>query len=91
MHAVVGGLGLKARFLPIAFPLAYAAAAAMELAANLRPSRPEPMLTRYTVGVLGRSQTLSIARAKSELGWAPRVGLRDGIARTISAWRNAHA
>jgi nucleoside-diphosphate-sugar epimerase len=63
----------------------------MEVAANLRPSRPEPVLTRYTVGVLGKSQTLSIDRAKGELGWAPRVPLWDGIERTLSAWRTAHA
>jgi 2-alkyl-3-oxoalkanoate reductase len=91
MRAVVGGLGLKARFMPIGFSLAYAAAAAMEAAAHLRPSRPEPVLTRYTVGVLGKSQTLSIDRAKAELGWAPRVALADGIERTLSAWRSAHA
>jgi nucleoside-diphosphate-sugar epimerase len=91
MRAVVSGLGLKARFLPIGFSLAYAAAAAMEAAAILRPSRPEPVLTRYTVGVLAKSQTLSIGRAKSELGWAPRIALRDGIARTLAAWRIARA
>jgi nucleoside-diphosphate-sugar epimerase len=91
MRAVVDGLGLKVRFMPIGFPLAYAAAAAMEAAANLRPSRPEPVLTRYTAGVLGKSQTLSIDRAKSELGWAPRVRLWDGIERTLSAWRTSHA
>ncbi|GAB2177052.1 NAD(P)-dependent oxidoreductase [Dongia sp. agr-C8] len=91
MRAVVDGLGLKTRLMPIRFPLAYAAAMALEVAANLRPSRPEPVLTRYTVGVLGRSQTLSIERAKSELGWAPRVTLRDGIEHTLSAWKAAHA
>jgi nucleoside-diphosphate-sugar epimerase len=91
MRTVVDGLGLKARFMPIGFSLAYGAAAAMEAAANLRPSRPEPVLTRYTVGVLGKTQTLSIDRAKSELGWTPRVGLRDGIERTLAAWRTARA
>lgn len=91
MRAVVRGLGLKTRLIPIRFPLAYAAAAAMEAMANLRPSRPEPVLTRYTVGVLGKSQTLSIDRARRELDWAPRVSLQDGIERTLSAWRAAHA
>jgi nucleoside-diphosphate-sugar epimerase len=91
MQTVVAGLGLKTRCVPIGFSLAYAAAAAMEAAANLRPSRPEPVLTRYTVGVLGRSQTLSIDRAKKELAWCPRIGLRDGIGRTLSAWKAGHA
>lgn len=91
MRAVVRGLNLKTRLIPIRFPLAYAAAAAMEAAASLRPSRPEPVLTRYTVGVLGKSQTLSIERARSELGWTPSLSLRDGIERTLSAWRTAHA
>jgi nucleoside-diphosphate-sugar epimerase len=49
------------------------------------------VLTRYTVGVLGRSQTLSIDRAKKELAWCPRIGLRDGIGRTLSAWKAGHA
>jgi 2-alkyl-3-oxoalkanoate reductase len=91
MLTVVQGLGLRTRFVPITFPVAYALAAAMEAMANLRPSRPEPVLTRYTVGVLGKSQTLSIDRAKRELGWAPRVALRDGIESTLAAWRAAHA
>ena len=69
MRAVVDGLGLKARFIPIRFLLAYAAAAAMETAANLRPSRPEPVLTRYTVGVLGKTQnSRSIVRKASSAG-----------------------
>jgi nucleoside-diphosphate-sugar epimerase len=91
MRAVVTGLGLKARLVPIAFALAYAAAAALEAAACLRPSRPEPVLTRYTVGVLAKTQTLSIERARRELGWTPRVALRDGIDRTLAAWRSEHA
>jgi nucleoside-diphosphate-sugar epimerase len=91
MRAVVNGLGLKTRLVPVGFKLAYAAAAALEAAARLRPAQPEPVLTRYTVGVLGRSQTLSIEAARRDLGYAPRVSLQDGIARTLHAWSAAHA
>jgi nucleoside-diphosphate-sugar epimerase len=91
MERIKDGLGLKVRFVALPFRVAYAAAAALEAAASLRPSRPEPVLTRYSVGALGKSQTLSIAAARRDLGYAPAVPLQVAIDRTISAWRQAHA
>lgn len=88
---VADGLGLKVRFVHVPFRAAYMAAAAMELAALLRPSQPEPVLTRYSVGVLGRSQTLSISAARRDIGYRPAISLSDGIDRTIAAWRASHA
>jgi nucleoside-diphosphate-sugar epimerase len=43
----------------------------------------EPLLTRYTVGVLGYSQTLHIQKAKTELGYHPPVSLATGITRSL--------
>ena len=65
--------------------------AAMECAAMLRPSQPEPVLTRYAIGMLGKSQTLSIAAARHDLGYNPAIPVSEGIDRTIAAWRVAHA
>lgn len=49
-------------------------------------SQKEPLLTSYSVGLLGITQTLDITRAKSELGYKPLVSLREGLAR-YADWR----
>lgn len=77
-------------FIPknISYRLAYSKALAQELLANLNSGHPEPNLTRYLVGILGKSQTLDIARAQDDLGYVPKVSLTDGIQR-YAAWLNA--
>lgn len=42
----------------------------------------EPRLTRYSIGVLAYDMTLSLARARAALGYAPIVTLDEGIRRT---------
>jgi nucleoside-diphosphate-sugar epimerase len=68
------------RHLP--YPLALAAAGALELAARLRGG--EPRLTRYAVRVVGRPTDYRVDRARRELGFAPRVELGDGVRRHFS-------
>jgi nucleoside-diphosphate-sugar epimerase len=51
---------------------------------TLRRPRP-PVFTRYVVSLLGRSTRFSTARARTELGWRPQVGIEDGLRRTL-AW-----
>lgn len=48
-------------------------------------SRWEPPLTRYTVGVLAKSQTLDISAARDLLGYSPRVNTAEGL-RAFGAW-----
>jgi 2-alkyl-3-oxoalkanoate reductase len=91
MHRIVAALRLRVRFVAVPFRLAYLAAAALEAAASVRPGRPEPAMTRYSVGVLGKSQTLCIDAARRDFGYRPRIPLGEGIERTAAAWRTAHA
>lgn len=91
LRHITAALRLKARFVAVPFAVAYSAAYALEAVARALPGRPEPALTRYTVGVLGRSQTLSIAAARRDFGYVPRVSLDDGIERTAAAWRSSYA
>ena len=91
MQRIAAGLGLRVRFLELPFAFAYRVAAILESIARLLPSRPEPILTRYAVGVLARSQTLSIAAAQRDLGFKPAVSLDEGLRRTLSAWKARHA
>ena len=80
------------RLIPVPRNVAVAIAGIAERIAQLRPRRPEPRLTRYGVGVLGYSQTLDIARARLELGYAPEMSLDQGIERYARWWtRHAHA
>lgn len=44
-----------------------------------------PLLTRHAVYLLGRDQGYSIAKARAELGWEPRVGLEQGLALSVAA------
>jgi dihydroflavonol-4-reductase len=50
----------------------------------------EPPIYRRRVDFYTKSRAFDIRRARQEIGYAPRVGLRDGIARTL-AWYREHA
>jgi 2-alkyl-3-oxoalkanoate reductase len=72
----------------ISFQKAYQIAFGLELLAKALPGNKEPLLTRYSVGVLGRSQTLDITKASLTLGYKPKVSLSEGLIRFADAWRS---
>jgi len=47
----------------------------------------EPPIFRRRVDFFTKSRAFDISRARAELGFAPRVGLRDGIGRTLEWYR----
>ncbi len=47
----------------------------------------EPPLYRRRVDFFTKSRAFDITRARTELGYAPRVGLREGIKRTLDWYR----
>ena len=49
----------------------------------------EPPIYRRRVDFYTKSRAFDITRARQELGYSPRVGLRDGIGRTLE-WYRAH-
>jgi dihydroflavonol-4-reductase len=51
------------------------------------PLRIEPPIYRRRVDFFTKSRAFDIARARQEIGYAPRVGLREGIARTLEWYR----
>lgn len=71
-------LQMKLKLRPISYPLAELMARSMELSAVF--SGREPVLTRYTLGLLAFSQTLNIEAAKSTLNYRPQVSLKQGFA-----------
>lgn len=80
-----GALRMRVRLVPVPRGAAVALAGLSERIARLRPGQPEPRLTRYGVGVIGWSQTLDIAKARRELGYAPSMSIEEGIVRYARA------
>ncbi len=77
---------LRRRDVP--YPVAYALASLTECSAKFFGAG-EPTLTRYGVIALGRDMTLDIARARTELGYAPTIGVDEGLER-LARWSKRH-
>jgi len=54
-----------------------------------RPLGVEPPIYRRRVDFFTKSRAFDISRARVELGYAPAVGLRDGIRQTLDWYRSA--
>jgi nucleoside-diphosphate-sugar epimerase len=78
---VLQRLDLPTNLRQISLPLALAAAAAMEARAAL--TGQEPLLTRYSAAILGRTQTYDISAAQRDLGYVPLVSVAQGIEHTL--------
>ena len=57
--------------------------------AACKPFGVEPPLYRRRVDFFTKSRAFDISRARAELGYAPQVGLREGIRRTLAWYRHA--
>jgi nucleoside-diphosphate-sugar epimerase len=53
------------------------------------PVRVEPPIYRRRVDFFTKSRAFDISRARAEIGYAPRVGLREGIRKTLT-WYAEH-
>lgn len=78
-------LGFEAEIPTVSFRKAMAAATAMEIHARMFGA--EPLLTRYSVTILAKTQTYDISASKQFLGYRPKVSLDDGIAATLADMR----
>jgi nucleoside-diphosphate-sugar epimerase len=72
----------------ISYPMALRLAAVLEMVNSLLPGRPEPLLTRYMVGILAKSTTLNISAAHRDLGYVPRISVEEGFQRFVQWWKN---
>jgi nucleoside-diphosphate-sugar epimerase len=77
-------LGVRVRYVGLPRGLGSSLAALSEWLARRRPGQPEPRITRYGLGLLSYSQTLSIDAARRELGYTPRLSTSAGIAQHAS-------
>jgi nucleoside-diphosphate-sugar epimerase len=81
--ADVAGVPEPTRHLPV-WPF-WTAGALCELVCA--PFGIEPPLFRRRVDFFTKSRAFDITRAREEIGYAPRVGLREGIGRTLDWYR----
>lgn len=88
LRQVLRRLGIDDRLRVVPLSLMLAVATGMEARAAL--TGREPLLTRYSVAILGRTQTYDISAARHDLGYAPRVTVAEGVERTMESLRNAH-
>ena len=71
----------------ISYRFAYWAGLFSEAIGRLIRLRRPPHLTRYAVALIGRSTRFSIAKARQQLGWQPRVAGREGVRRALEWYR----
>jgi 2-alkyl-3-oxoalkanoate reductase len=90
VQKLCAALGLAYPRRKISYPAAMALASTLEVVHRCLPGQPEPLLTRYMVGVLAKSTTLDIRAARRDLGYAPRVSVEEGFERFVHAWRKEH-
>ena len=83
--AKIAGVGAPRLHLPV-WPIWMAAALCEAVCV---PLAIEPPLYRRRVDFFTKSRAFDISRARAELGYSPRVGLREGISRTLE-WYRVH-
>ncbi|QVL57791.1 MAG: NAD-dependent epimerase/dehydratase family protein [Simkaniaceae bacterium] len=77
-------IGREMKIRKIPYELAKSLAKGADWVSKL--TRKEPLFTPYTIGVLAHSQIFDIHLAKKELGYLPRVSVKEGINRYAEWW-----
>jgi nucleoside-diphosphate-sugar epimerase len=72
---------------PLPLSVGLGLASTLEWVANTFQGGKEPILTRYAVGLLAKSQTLDITAAREQLGYVPKVSIDEGLAHFVAWWR----
>ncbi len=88
IETVMEKLGKSFSYREISYQKAFLLATAMEFVSTNLLGGKEPLLTRYTVSVLSQSQTLSIDKARKELGYEPVISIEQGTKEFIEWWKD---
>jgi nucleoside-diphosphate-sugar epimerase len=88
LGAIAAALDASAPTRHIPYRLAVMLGAGCEIATRLAGGQQPPPLMRYGVQVLGGENRFSIARARNELGFSPRVGLPEGVRHSVEWYRS---
>ena len=89
INNVLKGIGKKQITEKVSFNTAYIVASILEIASKLY-SKKEPALTKYSVGVLSKSFTLDISKAKDLLNYKPIISTDNSIEDFINWYKNTY-
>jgi nucleoside-diphosphate-sugar epimerase len=87
LDALTDGLSLPRVTRQVPYRLAYAIGVFSEIVGHLIRIKRPPHVTRYGVSLMGRPTRFSIEKARTQLGWEPRVGAAEGLRRTLEWYR----
>ena len=79
INSILEAIGLSRVTTKVPYWLLYSIAFALEKTALLIPNSQEPTLTRYSVGVLAKSFTFNITKAKEKLGYNPKQTTEEAM------------
>jgi nucleoside-diphosphate-sugar epimerase len=85
LGAIAEEIGAKPPRIRVPYHLLYSIGYALERASTLGNYRYQPLVTRHGVTLYGANNRLSIDKAWRELGYVPRVPIREGV-RLTAAW-----
>jgi nucleoside-diphosphate-sugar epimerase len=85
LKRIISDLGLPQIRGRIPYPLAYAIGAAQEVLWTALKLDGEPTITRYSAAELAKNHSYSIDRARTDLGYEPKVQREEGL-RRFYAW-----
>lgn len=90
LSAIAEDIGVAPPHIHVPYSSLYAAAYAAERLSRLSGYRIPAVVTRHGVKILGADNRISIAKARRDLGYTPRVSIRDGV-RLAAAWYQQQA
>lgn len=85
LAAFAAGLGYSRPWINLSFDAAMRLARVFEGVHKLLRLPGRPLLTRHATYLLGLDQEFPIEKARRDFGFAPRISLEEGIARSV-AW-----
>ncbi|NOX59224.1 MAG: NAD-dependent epimerase/dehydratase family protein [Planctomycetes bacterium] len=91
-NLVAKALGEKEVTRKVPYRVAYTAAYVFEIIGHLLRSRKQPLVTRYSVWLMGRKTFFECQKARKQLGWTPTISYEEGIPDAVADYlkqRNA--
>ncbi len=83
LNKIAECVGAKPVTKKVPYKVAYGAAFMMELFGHMFGKKKPPLVTRYSVWLIGRRCFFSCEKARKELGWQPTVSYDEGIRRSV--------